>query len=159
MAYDFGSEILPRKSYFSLKLGILLSIVSAGKSCQVDTENPQVRRPPNLFPPRHLFHGASIFAQLPLFVVSDNVSLPHRLMDYALHFSERPVVHCHQQMPLGTGQSNPAGGLQTTEAGSILLAQNDICYLGDLVKLKKESVAYLTSGQKFSCYLFIIYYF
>ena len=54
-------------------------------------------------------------------------------------------------MPLGTAvrsAADGAGGLPMTEAGSMPLAKDDVCYLGDLVKMKKDAVQDLTAGKE-----------
>ena len=78
-------------------------------------------------------------------MLSEDTSLPPRLLDFSLSFSEHPVIHCHSQVALGTGRAM-TDKISMTEAGSLLLAQEDICYLGDLLKMKKDSLDYLTTG-------------
>ena len=85
---------------------------------------------------------------LPLLVASlDNGDFAVKLLHYGLslldHCDSKPI--CHSESSVLTSQASKKD--QKVFAGSLFLAKDTICYLGELAKYKKDVLDSIKSGN------------
>ncbi|XP_064608316.1 minichromosome maintenance domain-containing protein 2-like [Liolophura sinensis] len=113
LAYLFGESVTPPGSFHKLKLGILLSLVLTGSKSKT----------------KSLFHILACGRES---VVLD------RLLRYGCTFAERAVTHSLCNAVTGRISKDPYHKSQYfVEGGSLSLATNGVCNIGDLGRYKK----------------------
>lgn len=89
-------------------------------------------------------------SQLPLLVaLLDSSELPIKLLHYALTLLEderkkRPIIHSESS----TLASHVIKKEGKVTAGSLLMAKDTLCFLGELTKYKKDALDTIKSGKK-----------
>ncbi|XP_022079655.1 MCM domain-containing protein 2-like [Acanthaster planci] len=116
LAYLFADGITPAGTYHRLKLCILLSLVdAASRSSKRDLQG-----------------------FLDLMAVGVDSNLIQRLLIYGASFAPRAIIHNSSQPLLAPLYRDSDGSGCYIEGGSVLLAHQGVCMLGDIDSLKKD---------------------
>ncbi|XP_071786682.1 minichromosome maintenance domain-containing protein 2-like isoform X2 [Asterias amurensis] len=123
LAFQFGSDISPPGTYHRLKLCMLLSLIDAASCTSDEHDSP---------------------GYLDLVAVGTDTSIIQRLLLYGASFAPRVIIHNSSQPLLVSIRKDPAVlESYTIDAGSVLLARQGVCLLGDLYNHKRETKAKL----------------
>ncbi|XP_061183999.1 minichromosome maintenance domain-containing protein 2-like [Saccostrea echinata] len=120
LAYVFGDQICPPGTYMKLKLSCLLSLASASQT--------QVQH-------------------VHVLAIGRDTEILHRLLQYSVQFTNRSLVFSsgnHLVSKVIPDRYNSSSYL--IEGGTLLLASDGICYLGDVSKFKKQTFEKLQSA-------------
>ena len=87
--------------------------------------------------------------QLPLMIASvDSSDFPVNLLHYGLSLldgeQEKPIIHSESAALTCQGVKKE----KKVFAGSLILAKDTVCYLGELTKYKKDALDCIKSGKK-----------
>ncbi|XP_006824403.2 minichromosome maintenance domain-containing protein 2-like, partial [Saccoglossus kowalevskii] len=119
LAYIFGGDITPPGTYFRLKLGMLLSLVETPKN---NKQKSKVSR------------------CLHVLAIGCDTLVIHRLLTFGASFCKRNIQHsASTSLFTSVTKDNHGTGACTIDGGSLLLAKNGICSLGDLSHYRKDT--------------------
>ncbi|KAE8598867.1 hypothetical protein XENTR_v10016971 [Xenopus tropicalis] len=122
LANMFASQVIPLGVHNTLKLCILLSLV---QTCKEEKDNGSF---------------------LDLLVVTSDTLIVDRLMRYSICLVPRGVQHYTSNDLFATVIKDIRGtGTATIQAGSALMANGGICFMGDLSLHKKDKLDHLQS--------------
>ena len=114
LVYEFGADFCPKQTYFKLKLGLLLSLVSLSGSHKDDDWI------------------------LPVMAVAYDTTISQRLMAYAgqnlaesPHFPNKQLSSSSYELRIGSDL------IKIRDAGSVLLHSGGVCDLGELQTTRK----------------------
>ncbi|XP_072267199.1 minichromosome maintenance domain-containing protein 2 [Pyxicephalus adspersus] len=123
LANIFASQVVPKGTYNTLKLCILLSLV---QTCNEDED---------------------IGNTLDLLVVTSDTLIVERLLSYSVCLLPRGVRHTPFNDMFATVRKDEYGtGTAIIHAGSALMAKGGVCFIGDVNSHKKDKLDHLKSA-------------